>query len=97
MPNKNPWRYWLEEAPGALYQAMIPKGTPSFMDYWQRQQSKVMGEYSGALGKQALGGQPPSLFFEDFLGNYPFTQNWYQMSPQKRGLRSLAPSLRWNV
>ena len=99
MANNNIWKWWLEETPSALYQAMIPKGTPSFSDYWQRQQSRVMGEYEGALGKMALAGQPPSLFYEDFLKNYPWTQNWYQMSPGQRGINmgSLAPSLQWRV
>jgi len=97
--SNNPWSYWLEDYPSALYQSMIPQGTPSFQDYWQKQMSKVTGQYEGALGKQALGGQPPSLFFQDFLQSYPWTQNWYNLSPSQRGLNSgqFAPSLQWGV
>jgi len=98
MANENPWRYWLEETPSALYQAKIPGGTPSFVDYWQRQQSRVSGQYAGMLGKQALQGQPPSLRFEDFLGDYPWSQYWYQMSPRERGYNmGLSPSMQWSV
>ena len=98
MPNNNIWSHWLEDFPTAAYQARIPKGTPSFQDYWQRQMSKVMGQYEGALGKQAMAGQPPSLLFSDFLGNYPWTQYWNQMSPGQRGLNlNLSPSVRWRV
>lgn len=94
----NPWAYWLEDFPSALYGASIPKGTPSFMDYWQRQMSKVTGEYAGALGKQAMSGQPPSMMFSEFLGNYPWTQRWQGLSPSQRGYNpNLAPSLRWNI
>ena len=99
MPNDNVWQYWLEDYPSALYGAMIPQGTPSFQDYWQRQLSKVSGEYEGALGKMALAGQPPSLSFTNFLQNYPWTQRWYGMSPSERGisLGSLSPRLQWRV
>lgn len=95
----NPWSYWLEDYPSALYSASIPKGTPSFQDYWQRQMSKVTGEYQGALGKQAMSGQPPSLMFSEFLGNYPWTQRWYNLSPSQRGINysQFMPSLRWNL
>ena len=99
MAVENPWRYWLEDFPGAAFQAAIPKGTPSFTDYWQRQLSKVSGEYQGALGKQALSGQPPSLRFEDFLSKYPFSEEWWRLSPSDRGVNigALAPSLQWRV
>ena len=101
MPNQgNPWAPWLEDYPSALYQAKIPGGiSPSFVDYWQRQQSRVMGQYQGALGKQVLGGQPPSLMFGEFLEDYPWSKYWYQMSPGQRGINmgALAPSLQWRV
>jgi len=97
MPNNNIWQWYLEDYPETLYQASVPKGTPSFQDYWQKQMSKVMGEYQGALGKQAMSGQPPSLFFQDFLQNYPWTQNWFNLSPGQRGVNTgrMAPSLQW--
>ena len=100
MPNNtNPWQYWLEDYPSALYGAMTPAGSPSFADYWQGQQSKVFGKYQTALGKQAIAGQPPSLGFGEFLGNYPWMQQWYGLSPSQRGLNlgRLAPGLQWRV
>jgi len=97
MPNQNPWAPWLEDFPSALYGASIPKGTPSFQDYWQKQLSKVTGEYGTALGRQVMSGQPPSLNFSEFLQSYPWQQNWYNMSPSQRGLNTgrMAPSLQW--
>ena len=95
---RSPWSYWLEDYPGALFGASIPKGTPSFQDYWQRQMSKVTGEYQTALGRQAISGQPPSLTFGDFLGDYPWARNFYQLSAGQRGLnQGLSPSLQWRV
>ena len=97
MPNNNPWSFWLEDFPEALYGAMIPKGTPSFMDYWQGQRGNVWQQYQTALGQQALGGQPPSLGFRSFLEDYPFLQRWSLMSPQRRGYRSFMPGLSWRI
>lgn len=99
MPNENPWKYWLQESPTALYQSMIPAGvSPNFVDYWQRQQSRVMGAYQGALGKQVLGGQPPTLGFEEYLGGKNWAEDWYRMSPGARGYNmGLSPSLSWRV
>ena len=98
MPYNNPWAPWLEDYPSALYQAKIPGGTPSFVDYWQRQQSRVMGQYAGMLGKQVLGGQPPTLSFSDYLGGMNWNKQWYQMSPRQRGLNmGLSPSMNWRV
>ena len=74
---ENPWSYWLEDLPSTLYQAMVPKGTPTFSDYWLRQQSRVMNEYERALGQQAMSGQPPSMMFSEFLKDYPWQQKWW--------------------
>ncbi len=99
MPNSNPWRYWLEDTPSAAYQSSIPSGSPSFTDYWKKQQGSMWGEYQGALGKQVLAGQPPSLQFTDFLRNYPWTQRWMGMSPSQRGINQSQFSwpLQWRV
>ena len=99
MPEQNIWKYWLEDYPTAQYQAMIPAGvSPSFVDYWQRQQSRVMSSYEGALGKQALAGQPPSLGFGDYLGGKDWLKDWYKLSPGARGYNpGLSQSLSWRV
>lgn len=101
MANNNPWSYWLEDYPSALYQAMIPKNvSPTFMDYWRGQSGNVWSQYQGALAEQALAGEPPSLGFGDFLGkDWPFMKKWWNLSPQQRGVNygQFAPSLRWRV
>ena len=94
----NIWSYWAEENPQALYGAMIPSTTPAIQKYWGNQYGDVWQNYMAKLGKMALGGNPPSLNFSEFLGTYPFSQYWNQMSPAQRGVRTgLYPSMRWNI
>lgn len=96
MNNNSIWSYWLEETPEALYGAMIPGGTMPFQKYWQGQYGNVYQDYMTQLGKQALGGQPPSMLFGDYLGKYPFSQYWNLLSPRVRGLNTaLNPSYTW--
>ncbi len=92
----NPWQYWLEDFPRAQYGAMMPSGTPSFADYWRGQFGDVYGQYQTALGRQALAGQPPSLGFGEFLGTYPFEQQYGLLSPSQRGFRQ-PQRLTWRV
>ena len=97
---ENPWKWFLEETPEALYGAMRPRqGTSPFMDYWRGQEGRVWGDYMGALGQQAMAGEAPSMFYQDFLGQYPWMDYWRRMSPGQRGERPsmYAPGLRWNV
>ncbi|MBT9158750.1 MAG: hypothetical protein DDT36_01769 [Firmicutes bacterium] len=100
MPNNWHWKYWLEEFPQAAYEAFRPRtGPETFLDYWRGQGGRVRDDYMGALGQQALRGEPPSLSFVDFLGNYPFMQRWLGMSPERRGFSPgrYAPRMRWNM
>lgn len=94
--NNNPWKYWLEDFPRAQYGALIPRGTPSFADYWKSQYGNVYGDYQTALGRQALAGQPPSLGFGQFLGTYPFAERYGLLSPRQRGHR-MPQRLAWRV
>lgn len=94
--NTNPWEYWLEDFPRALYGASIPGGTKPFSDYWRGQYGNVYGDYQTELGKQALAGQPPNLGFGEFLGAYPFSQQYGLMSPRQRGHRG-TQRLSWRV
>lgn len=98
MPNNNanPWSYWLEDFPRAQYGAMIPGGAPSFSDYWRGQYGNVYGQYQTALGRQAMAGQPPSLGFGEFLGDFPFAQQYGLLSPSQRGYRQ-PQRLAWRV
>jgi len=100
MMNNNIWQWWLEETPEALYGAMRPRqGGRSFLDYWRGQEGRVWGDYMAQLGQMAMAGQPPSLHYQEFLGDYPWTQYWQGLSPGERGERrsTFAPSLRWYV
>ena len=91
---------FLADNPGMLFQAMRPQALSygsNFLDYWRGQQGNVWGDYLGLLGKEALGGNVPNLSYQSFLGNYPWLQRWFQMSPEERGERPslFAPRLRW--
>lgn len=97
MPNNtNPWQYWLQDFPRAQYGAMIPGGSQAFSDYWRGQYGNVYGDYQTALGRQALAGEPPSLGFGQFLGEYPFAEQYGLLSPSRRGLRQ-PQRLSWRV
>jgi hypothetical protein len=94
------WREWLEEYPEIAYGAFRPQtGSPSFIDYWKGHQGDVYSDYLASLGRMTLGGQPPSLDYSSFLGNYPWMQYWQGLSPTQRGEypSRFAPSLRWFV
>ena len=96
MPNDNPWQYWLEDFPRAMYGASIPAGSRAFSDYWTGQYGNVAGDYQTALGQQAMAGQPPSLGFGDYLQNYGFQRQYNLLSPGQRGLRQ-PQGLSWRV
>ena len=96
MPETNPWSYWLQDFPRAEYGALIPGGTPSFTDYWRNQYGNVYGDWQTKLGQMVLGGQAPSLGFGDFLGNYPFAEQYNLLSPRQRGYMQ-PRNLQWRV
>ena len=96
MPNYNIWEDWLEDFPRALYGASIPTGARSFEEYWRGQYGTVAGQYETALGRQAMAGQPPSLRFGEFLGTFPFEQQYGLLSPSQRGYRQ-PQRLQWRV
>lgn len=98
MPLDNIWSYWAEENPQALYNAMIPTSTPAQQKYWGNQYGDVWQSYMGKLAKMALGGNPPNLNFSEYLGTYPWTEYWNQLSPNQRGYNPyLSSSIRWNI
>lgn len=97
MPNNtNPWSMWLEDFPRAQYGATIPRGAPSFEDYWRGRYGNVWGQYQTALGRQAKAGLPPSLSFGEFLGSFPFAERYGLLSPGQKGFRQ-PQRLSWRV
>lgn len=98
MPGNSIWSYWLEDMPDMLYAGMYPTNTPAQKSYWGNQYGNVWQDYSSKLAKMALGGQEPNLSFSNFLGSYPWSEYWNQLSPREQGARtSLYPSYQWRV
>lgn len=87
LTQSNPYLPFLREMPQAMYNAFIPRGTNTFLDYFKSRYSDMYGNYMGQLGRQALGGYAPTLNFEDYLKDFPFLKEWYSMSPASRGER----------
>ena len=92
----NPWLDWLNDSPEILYNAMIPRGSNNFMDYYRSQFDRVYQDYLSDLGKMALSGQTPSMNFSDYLDNFNFNYNWRILSPMARGQRRSGRVV-WNV
>ena len=93
----NPWYPFIQETPEIAWGALKPQfGPQNYMDYWNKQYGNVYDKYMGRLGQMALAGQPPNLEFTDFLGAYPFLDEWLKKAPWARGERSPA-GLRWNI
>jgi hypothetical protein len=92
----NPWLPWLEENPETLYKAFLPQGSNNFRDYYLSNYNKIYGDYMGNLGKQALGGNAPSMNFSDYLNGFNFNNNWRSLSPLARGQRNTG-RIMWNV
>ena len=93
----NPWTAWLEDYPEAAYEAYRPlTGAPGFLNYWKQRYGDVYGSYMGSLGRTSRMGQMPTMSFMDFLGAYPFAQEWQGLGPRERGERSPG-MLRWRI
>ena len=94
---QNPWSGFLEDNPQSLYSAMVPSSNSmNWMDYWRSKYSDIYGDYWKGLGKQALGGNAPSMSFYDYLKNTNFENMWGMLSPQQKG-SGFAPSARWSA
>ncbi len=90
----NPYAGWLEDTPDALYRALIPANRGStFYDYWKSRAGDTYNNYMGALGKQALGGNAPTLTFADYLGNMDWLNPYYNTAlPYRNTFR-----MNWNL
>ena len=87
---------FLETQPGLLYDALRPR-VPSYnvTDWWRKQGQNVFDQYQAAT----LGGTLSQQTFLDYLGEYPFLEEWYRRSPRERGQGTglLAPRMQWQV
>jgi len=91
---------WLEDNPSLLYGAQRPQtGSLNFLNYWRNQQPTVYGDYQTKQIQGLLGGSNSNQSFMDYMQNYPFMQNFMQLSPAQRGERPslYAPRTRWQV
>jgi len=96
LTQNNPWLGFAQDNPQGMFNAFIPKGTRSFMDYWQSQYGKQYGNYMGNITSTALGGNAPTQNFEDYLNSYDWMGNWNALAPQQRGERT-SSRYRWNL
>ena len=76
-------------------------GSRRFGDYWLGQGTNIYNEYLSDLSRQAIGGRVPPVnaTFGNFLGDYPWLQRWYEMTPTERGMGTsrFAPQVRWQL
>lgn len=97
MATNNFWRDFLSETPDLLWQTMRPMGqTQPFYDWWRSQQGRVMGNYMGNYGRSLMSGQATEWNPLDYLSNYPFMQEWWNLNPSQRGERTV-PGVKWNI
>ena len=98
MPN-NIWGDWLEAEPRAGYFGALANRqfTPAQTSYWGGQFGNVYNRFLGQLGQTAMRGQMPTQTFGGFTGQYPWQQQWGELSRRQRGYRESAfsPSMRW--
>ena len=89
---------FVEESPDIAFAALRPQtGAPNFLDYWRRNYGRFQTDYQGALGRQALSGEAPTLSEWSYLQNYPFLANYLGLSRGQRGsepARRFAPRTR---
>jgi len=90
---------FLEDNPDLLYQAMRPRGSRTYADYFRTRQPQVTADYMGSIGRTAMEGQIPTQSYRDYLQNYPWRGEYLGQSPGARGEQPglYAPRLKWNV
>lgn len=99
MPAYNEYTGFLEDNPEILYRGMAPqKASPNFLNWYNNQYGNVFGNWFGSLGRQALGGQAPTLSFFDYMnqGKNPAYEDWWSMSPRQRG-EYVPNRMSWNM
>src|SRR3990167_6575835 len=97
---QNPWRDFLEEEPSAAYFGYQNQWkTPNQKKYFQSQFANIQNQYMGQLGQQIYSGGAPTQRFTDFLSQFPWMQQFQELSPQERGQDTSRynPWTRWMV
>ena len=92
MPSNN-WLGWFDDVSEGqkAYAAFRPRtGGSGYLDYWRRNPGRVREDYFGNLGSQVLAGGAPEGSYTDYLSNYPWMQNYMNLSPRERGVRDVA-------
>lgn len=102
MAQHNPFAGFLEDEPRAGYfslQSQNPFGrSPNQQNYFQNQFQPIYDEFLGRLGRQIQDtGDQPTLNWMDFLGDFPFQQQYGSLPPSARGdaTRRFAPPARF--
>ena len=93
----------LNEEPKLAYYADLygqPR-SPNQLKFGQNAYQDIYNQYFGALGQQIMGGQDPTLKFQDFLSQSPFSQRFANLPPGLTGRsdaqRLYNPSTQWRV
>ena len=97
MPYPNVLSSFLAANPYSQYQNVLSGLDPARRRYFAPRYGDIYGRYQGTLAAQALAGEEPTGKFSDFLGNFPFTQEFYGRSPRQRGESPsrYSPAARW--
>ena len=102
----NPWAPLIEQDPDLAFSTFAPSRldrpglSPSFLDFVRRQRVPAFQAFQGALGRQILQGEDPTLSFSAFLqDSFPFRRLFEGLDPRERGETParFAPRLRFNL
>lgn len=93
MNNNNsysPFSEFLDYQPQAAYYSSpkgksFGQGSPNKKRHYQDSFQDYYNQYLGELGTQLRSGQDPTMRFQDYLANDPFTERYTAMTPQSRG------------
>ena len=86
---QNPYLDYLQESPEWAYYS-----SPTIFQqnmrapekkYLQGQFQSTYQDFMGTLGQQARAGQMPSMSFQDYLEESPFTKRYSALTPQQAG------------
>jgi len=77
---------FLRSNPRATFQSFLPELSMPMRRHYGYRYDDLYGQYLGQLGQEIRSsGGLPSLQFQDFLGNYPWLQEYMGIAPRARG------------
>ena len=78
---------FLEENPNVSFQAALQglDQPANQRRFYQNQFSNIYNEFLGNIGGQIKQGKTPSATFNEFLGEFPFSERFAATPPQQRG------------